>query len=91
MLQIDIHNDFENEKRRMVRTIAAQNVTLYDLEQQFSLQHTKDQSFFLEWQAGLPELTEAEQQRLIRVQDVVANLERRSVLENTADRVTTDS
>jgi predicted type IV restriction endonuclease len=63
--------------------MAAEKVTLYDLEQRFSLQQIEDQSFFPEWQGDLPELTEAEQQRLVRVQDVVANLERRSVLENT--------
>lgn len=67
----------------MVQTIAADKVTLYDLEHQFRLQQTEDPSFFSEWQADLPTLTEAEQQRLIRVQAIVANLERRSVLENT--------
>ncbi|MEA5508067.1 restriction endonuclease subunit R [Halotia wernerae UHCC 0503] len=67
----------------MVQTIAADKVTLYDLEQQFRLQQTEDPSFFLEWQADFPALTQAEQQRLLRVQAIVANLERRSVLENT--------
>jgi predicted type IV restriction endonuclease len=67
----------------MVQTIAADKVTLYDLEHQFRLQQTQDPSFFSEWQADLPTLTEAEQQRLVRVQAIVANLERRSVLENT--------
>jgi predicted type IV restriction endonuclease len=67
----------------MVQTIAADKVTLYDLEQRFQLQQTEDPSFFPEWQAAFPELTEIEQQRLTRVQAIVANLERRSVLENT--------
>jgi predicted type IV restriction endonuclease len=67
----------------MVQTIAAEKVTLYDLEQRFQLQLTEDPSFFPEWQADLPALTETEQQRLARVQAIVANLERRSVLENT--------
>ncbi|MCC5622111.1 restriction endonuclease subunit R [Nostoc sp. CHAB 5715] len=67
----------------MVQTIAADKVTLYDLELKFRLQQTEDPSFFSEWQADLPTLTEAEQQRLLRVQAIVANLERRSVLENT--------
>jgi hypothetical protein len=67
----------------VVQTIAAEKVTLYDLEQRFNLRQIEDESFFTEWQADLPELTEAEQQRLARVRAVVANLERRSVLENT--------
>ncbi len=67
----------------MVQTIAADKVTLYDLEQRFQLQQTEDLSFFSEWQGDLPELTNAEQHRLERVRAVVANLERRSVLENT--------
>jgi len=67
----------------VVQTIAADKVTLHDLEQRFQLQQTEDPSFFPEWQGDLPALTEAEQQRLARVRAVVANLERRSVLENT--------
>ncbi len=67
----------------MVQTIAAEKITLYDLEQQFSLQLTDDLSFFLEWQEGLLPLTAEEQQRLQRIQTIVANLERRSVLEST--------
>ncbi len=67
----------------MVQTIAADKVTLYDLEQRFQLKQTEDRSFFSEWQGDLPELTKAERQRLERVRAVVANLERRSVLENT--------
>lgn len=67
----------------MVQTIAADKITLYDLEQRFKLQQSEDPSFFPEWQGDLPTLTEIEQQRLARVQAVVANLEQRSVLENT--------
>ncbi len=67
----------------MAQTIAADKVTLYDLEQKFQLQQTEDPLFFAEWQGDLPALTEAERHRLARVQAVVANLERRSVLENT--------
>lgn len=67
----------------MGQPIAADKVTLYDLEQRFQLQHTEDPSFFPEWQADLPTLTETEQHRLARVEAIVANLERRSVLENT--------
>lgn len=67
----------------MTQTIAADTITLYDLEQQFQLRQSTDPSFFPEWQADLPALTEAEQQRLQRIQAIVANLERRSVLETT--------
>ncbi|GBE93064.1 restriction endonuclease subunit R [Nostoc cycadae] len=67
----------------MVQTIAAERITLYDLKQRFKLQQTQDESFFFEWQESLPELTDTEKQRLIRVEAIVANLERRSVLENT--------
>ena len=67
----------------MVQTIAADKVTLYDLEHRFQLQQAEDPSFFSEWQADFLALTAAEQQRLTRVQASVANLEQRSVLENT--------
>lgn len=67
----------------MAQTIAADKITLYDLDQRFGLQQTDDETFFSEWQGDLPKLTETEQQRLARVQAVVANLEQRSVLENT--------
>jgi hypothetical protein len=67
----------------MVQTLAAEKITLYDLEREFQLQQTEDPTFFPEWQGDLPTLTEAEQQRLLRVQAIVSNLERRSVLENT--------
>lgn len=67
----------------MTQTIAADKITLYDLEQRFGLQQVKDETFFPEWQGDLPQLTEPEQQRLVRVQAVVDNLEQRSVLENT--------
>lgn len=77
--------DLKDSKRtgRVAQTIAADKITLYDLEQRFGLQQTEDETFFLEWQGDLPKLTETEQQRLARVQAVVANLEQRSVLENT--------
>lgn len=67
----------------MVQTIAIEKVTLYDLEQTFGLQQVDDRAFFPEWQENLLELSEAEQQRLARVKAAYANLERRSVLENT--------
>ena len=67
----------------MAQTIAAEKITLYDLEQQFNLQQTHDLSFFSEWQDDLSPLTTEEQERLNRIQAIVANLEQRSVLEST--------
>jgi hypothetical protein len=67
----------------MVQTIPANKITLYDLEQRFQLEQIHTPDFFKEWQTALLPLTEAEKQRLERVQLSVANLERRSLLENT--------
>jgi hypothetical protein len=67
----------------MVQTIPANKITLYDLEQRFQLEQVQAPDFFEEWQTELLPLTEAEKQRLERVQLSVANLERRSFLENT--------
>jgi hypothetical protein len=67
----------------MVQTMAADKLTLYELEQQFALQHVSDAQFFPEWQSDLPTLTSQEAQRLERLQAVYANLSRRSVLEST--------
>jgi hypothetical protein len=67
----------------MVQTIAIEKITLYDLEQRFKLKLVEDPTFFREWQTDLPVLTIVEQQRLERVQAAYANLERRSLLENT--------
>jgi hypothetical protein len=64
-------------------TIPIEKVTLYELERKFGLQFDSDPNFFREWQDDLPTLTIAEQERLQRVQAISANLERRSVLENT--------
>ena len=67
----------------MAQTITADKLTLYDLEQRFKLQQVDDPSFFREGRETLPELTDIEHQRLDRVRAIVANLERRSILENT--------
>ena len=67
----------------MVQTIAIEKITLYDLERRFNLQLVEDPTFFWEWQEDLPVLTIAEQERLERVQAAYANLEQRSLLENT--------
>jgi hypothetical protein len=67
----------------MVQTLAIERLTIYDLEQRFGLQEVADGSFFSEWQGDLPALSSAEQERLARVEATYANLERRSLLENT--------
>ena len=67
----------------MVQTLPIERLTLYDLEQQFGLQEVTDSSFFSEWQGELPTLSSADQERLARVEAAYANLERRSLLENT--------
>lgn len=66
-----------------MQTLPIEQLTLYDLEQQFGLQEVTDDSFFSEWQGSLPALSSAEQERLGRVEAAYANLERRSLLENT--------
>ncbi|MEM6255647.1 MAG: restriction endonuclease subunit R [Cyanobacteria bacterium P01_D01_bin.156] len=67
----------------MVQTLPIEQLTLYDLEQQFGLQEVADKSFFSEWQGELPVLNVAEQERLARVEAAYANLEKRALLENT--------
>ncbi|NEQ99949.1 MAG: restriction endonuclease subunit R [Cyanothece sp. SIO2G6] len=67
----------------MVQTVAIEQLTLYDLEQQFGLREVTDDSFFAEWQRVLPALSATELKRLVRVEAAYANLERRSLLENT--------
>ena len=67
----------------MVQTIPATKITLYDLERRFQLTQVQESSFFEEWQTALPAITEADRQRLGRVHRSMANLERRSLLENT--------
>lgn len=66
-----------------MQTLPIEQLTLYDLEQQFGLQEVADRAFFSEGQGELPELGPAEQERLARVEAAYANLERRSLLENT--------
>ncbi|WP_439342581.1 restriction endonuclease subunit R [Vacuolonema iberomarrocanum] len=66
-----------------MQTLPIEQLTLYGLEQQFGLQEVADRAFFSEWQGELPELSPAEQERLARVEAAYANLERRSLLENT--------
>ncbi len=52
----------------MATTMRAGDVTLHDLGARFGLQLTKDATFFLEWHAELPEISEQEKQQLDRIQ-----------------------
>ena len=67
----------------MTQTLAIEKVSLYELERKLGLQLERDPNFFREWQDDLPSLTSFETERLERVIAISANLERRSVLENT--------
>ena len=67
----------------MTQTLAIEKVSLYELERKLGLQLERDPNFFREWQDNLPSLTSFETERLERVIAISANLERRSVLENT--------
>src|SRR4029453_11596009 len=52
----------------MATTMRAGDVTLHDLDTRFGLQPTKDATFFPEWYAELPELSEQEKRHLDRIQ-----------------------
>jgi predicted type IV restriction endonuclease len=69
------------EDSKMTKTIPIETVTLYELEQLFDLKVIPGHAPF--WQEDLPSLTATEQERLVRIQASYANLERRSMLENT--------
>lgn len=51
----------------MVQSRPAKSIKLADLRLQFGLQRTEAEVFFTEWLTALPELTDAERQRLDRV------------------------
>ncbi|MCC3429864.1 MULTISPECIES: restriction endonuclease subunit R [unclassified Microcoleus] len=72
----------------MVQTIQARNVTMYGLRTKFGIKLVRDDQFFREWQDNLPEISEAEKQRLDRVQASYTNLlEYPPLLENTVKMV----
>ncbi|MEG4071966.1 restriction endonuclease subunit R [Microcoleus sp. Pol14C2] len=72
----------------MVQTIQARNVTMYDLRTKFEIELVEDDQFFREWQDNLPEISEAEKQRLDRVKASYRNLlEYPPLLENTVKMV----
>jgi hypothetical protein len=67
--------------------IQAEALTLYDLEQKFSLQQHRDRQFFTEWQEPLPPLTDLEKQRLTRTQEQYFHLSSRPILEEMVKMV----
>lgn len=71
----------------MVQTIAAEKITLYDLEKKFQLSLVENQQFFREWQEGLPELTDKEKEHLERVKASYFNLAKRPMLEDIVKMV----
>jgi len=66
-----------------MQTVAIEQLTLFDLEQRFGLEEVQEADFFGEWQRPWPALSIDERARLDRVKAAYANLERRSLLENT--------
>ncbi len=72
----------------MVQRFPARDITLLELAEKFSLQLVEDEQLFREWQDDLPEITEAEKQRLDRVKASYSNLiEDPPLLENTVNMV----
>ncbi|NJL66312.1 MAG: restriction endonuclease subunit R [Oscillatoriales cyanobacterium RU_3_3] len=58
----------------MVQTIQAKDVTLEELKNLFGLQLVRDESFFREWQADLPEITDFQKQQLDQIKAGYFNL-----------------
>jgi hypothetical protein len=72
----------------MVETIQARNIALNDLETHFKIEWVEDDQFFREWQDHLPEINDAEKQRLDRVKASYRNLLKHPpLLENTVKMV----
>ena len=57
-----------------MQTLQAETITLRDLIDFYGLQFVDDRSFFAEWQADLPELSESERQLLDQVKAGYLNL-----------------
>ncbi len=64
----------------MVQTIQARNVTQDDLDTNFKIEWVEEDHFFREWQDNLPEITDAEKQRLDRVKASYRHLLKRPPL-----------
>lgn len=72
----------------MVQVIQAQDITLEQLIEFFSLTITYDEQFFTEWSDNLPELTELEKQQLDRVKrNYLGLVERHALSENLVKMV----
>ena len=72
----------------MVQTLPAREISLHQLKEKFALQLVENEQFFREWQDDLPEITEAEKQRLDRVKASYYNLmEDPPLVENTVKTV----
>jgi hypothetical protein len=54
--------------------ISSEETSLERLEQDFLLQRNDDRNFFLEWQQGLPTLTESNRENLQRIVGNVGKL-----------------
>ncbi|MEW6498090.1 MAG: type I restriction endonuclease subunit R [Cyanobacteriota bacterium] len=67
----------------MVETIFAKDISLYELEEQFSLQPTDD-SCFTEWLSDLPAVSESDKQALNRVRSNYLNLIKRRFMSEEA-------
>jgi len=66
----------------MVQLIQAQNLSIVDLEEKFSLNLAESDQFFTEWVGNLPENTDLEKQYLDRVKENYLSLvKRRLILE----------
>ncbi|NET57362.1 MAG: restriction endonuclease subunit R [Symploca sp. SIO2E6] len=72
----------------MVQTIPAKQISLQKLTDKFNLQLIENDHFFREWQDNLPEIAEAEKQRLDLVKASYTNLlAEPPLLENTVKMV----
>ena len=72
----------------MIQMLPTKEITLLDLETKFGLQLVEDEQFFREWQDNLPEITDAEKQRVDRVKASYSHLFKYlPMLENTVKMV----
>lgn len=70
----------------MVQSLQAENITLRELIDFYGLQFVDDRSFFSEWQAELPELSDSEMQLLDQIKAGYLNLRNDPpLLENTVN------
>ncbi len=72
----------------MINTIPAETITLEQLRDLFELELVEDRTFFTEWQANLPELTEQDKELLDQVKAGYINLRNYPpLLENTVNTI----